>query len=122
MWYHSKDDPIGIYRITFFPVFKFNILFVKDVHSKYHFWLCCAATFFLTGFLSPLIQSIALIWFLGLAWEIGDGFKPLWNTVPEGTSYIEENLFYADGFSWSDWIVYDTGGVILGTILGSMIW
>jgi hypothetical protein len=100
--------------------FRFNKKFVMDLHSLTHFFgsalLCClfACLAFICNTARPELWGAGIALYLGILWEIGDGFKPLWYENP--FSDWRDHLLRADGFSWSD-ILFDTWGVLIGIII-----
>ncbi len=110
----KEDDPLGIVHLSFLPCFKINKRFINDKHSKWHSVGSALLVFILLFLMAPLHLAILYAWLLGFIWDIGDGFKPLWNQSNSNNFWIN-NLFYADGFSWSDVFVFDLVGVLVST-------
>jgi len=114
LFYKNKSDPPGILRFMLVPGFKFNTLWIADKHSKWHLVLSTLSAVVLSIWIPDRLAFLT-VWIAGLFWEIGDGFKKGWWTLgARQASYLSQNLLYSDGFSWSDWIVYDLTGCILG--------
>ena len=114
MWKHYASDPVGIFRLSFLPQFKLNVLFVKDKHSIAHVLITAALVISLNLLGYRPDQSFWYAFILMLLWDIGDGFKKGWWQAPKGTSWVVENFWYSDGFSWSDVFVFNLGGGLLG--------
>ncbi len=108
-----------LFRLGRLP-FRFNKRFVLDIHTWIHFLgstaLCYAIGLILhyTGAGRPELPGAGWALLLGLLWEVGDGFKPLWYERPFGD--IRDQFLRADGFSWSD-LVVDFVGVLIGMII-----
>lgn len=59
-------------------------------------------------------------WFLGILWDIGDGFKPLW-TKGRGKPWLVQELLYADGMSLLDIFIFDLTGCFAGIVIYNFI-
>ncbi|MDP2361925.1 MAG: hypothetical protein Q8O14_14445 [bacterium] len=100
--------------------FRFNAKAVLDKHAITHFVgsmaLCVALTYGAArlGMNRPELWGAGVALALGILWEIGDGFKPLWTESPFGD--WRDQMLRADGFSWSD-VAIDIWGVVLGLVL-----
>jgi len=100
--------------------FRFNKKFVLDPHSVTHFFgstLLCGLAAWLAVICDttrPELWGAGTALYLGVLWEVGDGFKPLWYENPFND--WRDHILRADGFSWSD-IQFDLYGVLLGVIL-----
>ena len=84
----------------------------KNLHNWFHFCVCL-----LGGFLGFGI----LVWFIGLTWEIGDGFKRHYTLTTSKDNWFTRNFLISDGFSLSDVIVFNTAGTVIGTIINNII-
>lgn len=102
--------------------------------NKIHFFgslalagiLAYLATIVLINFMS-IYWAAALAWYIGFAaaheagiiWDIGDGFKP-WFTKGAGKPIIIQELFYSDGFSLQDVLIWDLFGSLAGGFMGAI--
>lgn len=101
----------------------------KSWHNWFHL---CASILFVIGFycfynFEAVIWSGLLAWAIGIAWEIGDGFKP-WFYVfrrrddrPTWLNWVKQNFFYSDKFSLQDILVWDLTGCVIGIFILTMI-
>jgi len=110
----NTTRPQPYYIITLPLGFKFNKCLVIDRYSFAHLILSCLgslALHFLFNY-TPLASCLITL-ILGFVWDLGDGFKPGWWDAPKGTNIWVQELFYADGFSWSDVLIFDLAGCVL---------
>jgi hypothetical protein len=93
---------------------------------------------------SHILFSLILTLWLGWAkasaimvlWEVVDGFKPLWDSLPAKVLQDKikftnglykywlmfiENTFYSDGFGVKDILIFDSLGVLLGCVIGGLL-
>ncbi len=100
--------------------FRFNRRFVLDRHTWVHLFgslgLCVGIGLLVykSGAGRPELPAAGWALLLGLLWEVGDGFKPLWYERPFGD--LRDQFLRADGFSWSD-LVVDLVGVLIGMVV-----
>lgn len=113
-WEQDQRDS----RIYHFSNFKYNNAWVIDNWNMVHAF---GGAFMYTAFYSNtqhrgkafLYSSICSV-----AWEITDGFKPLYYTEDKAWGSVPwiRHLTHADGFSYSD-VVIDVVGMSAGLIL-----
>ena len=104
--------------------FKLNLQMTRNnKHDYSHIFF----TLFFTLWLGW--EKALLIMFL---WEVADGFKPLWNSLPakvlqdkikftdglyKAWLMFIENTLYSDGFGVKDLLIFDLLGLLIGYII-----
>ena len=112
-----NQDPPGIIRFNWLPGFKLNVCLVLDQYCKWHAGLALLGVLCLSIWTTPH-QSFLVAMLLGFLWEVGDGFKKGWWTKEaKAAPKWKRLIFYADGFSWSDLVIFDLIGCILGRVV-----
>lgn len=103
-------------------------------HNKFHFYISLIMAAILTVAAWWILDPHMPTWLaIGLAtytghsltwtawhwWDVGDGFKPWW-TEGSGKPWIIQQLFFADGYSIQDVLIWDLIGSIVGSIIGAL--
>ena len=91
---------------------------VWDRHNKMHYFFVMAVT-----------AIVFIPWWLGIAimalWEIGDGFKPWWQTYePTGHKlwdWFRKECLYSNKFSLQDFFVWNIAGFGFGMVIRNLL-